>query len=87
MLVEVRQEHIDKGRPLSIYSCPVAHALQDQTGELAYVSQNYCLVNGKDIDLPPLVREFIRKYDEGSTVYPFSFNLELENEDSRIIVR
>jgi hypothetical protein len=84
-IINVTQEHIDKGVRENRTSCPVAIALREQGFPLANVwtYSIHGLSNGKtkrigDGDVGAWVRDF----DCGLDVKPFSFDLdELEDDE------
>jgi hypothetical protein len=81
MIVRVLQTHIDRGSPCAPSSCPIALALEDQTGQPWNVGRYSCIIaddepnNDGSIPLPEIARSFVRSFDWGNRVYPFSFEL------------
>lgn len=77
--VTVTAEDIAKGVPDMCFLCPVARALQRETGNsLANVGDTWFSTNGHDIGPLPLeVRKRINIYDRLGTMEPFSFDLEV----------
>lgn len=80
----VTKEHISSCTPLnwSCRSCPVARALKDATGETWYVDYDWAqqdVIRDADraIKLPKRVERFIRGFDAGKRVRPFSIELEV----------
>lgn len=80
--MRVRVEHWDiiNGRRTAPDHCPVALAVRRQSGrsKIAVSSYSVDLLDGmKDAELPPEARQFVRDFDSGRPVKPFSFELEL----------
>jgi hypothetical protein len=79
-LIDVKQEHIDKGRRTSASSCPIALAIVDATGKSAGVTRDYIALYGfmsmRHYMPPKEAQDFIRKFDMQIPVEPFSFVLE-----------
>ena len=82
MLIEVTREHISQGQRQECALCPVALAIK------AVIPCTYCAVGvgsvqmirrkqWYDLDLPAKVQKFIKEFDLGLPVRPFSFELEL----------
>ena len=82
MLIKVEQYQIDNGLPRSMCSCPVALAIERCTGRhIVEVSDEHVTIfeHGEFVNilLPLAAQEFIKRYDEGSPVEPFEFELEV----------
>lgn len=85
LTVNVTQEDIDKGTRWSNLNCPIARALGHAIGGYLPVVGLKMISMRHDIDLsrsehaltPELAAAFIRAFDEGLSVQPFSFKLEL----------
>lgn len=79
MKIDVTQEDIDHGMPKCFYDCPVALAIKRTYG-IEYARVNgYILVGLKRGALtPPDVTTFIKQFDAGHYVEPFSFELPIE---------
>jgi hypothetical protein len=84
VLVEVTQEDIDKGKRGDPWCCPAARALERATGKKWSVVGPLCSrvddrkqAIGKRITLPQEVFDFVRAFDGGEPVSPFSFELEV----------
>lgn len=81
--IEVKQEHIDKGKRCDSKSCPVALAMMDFGLKYVYVGDLYWGrgdsgdVSSKDIKLPGNATMFILNFDVGISVKPFSFELQI----------
>jgi hypothetical protein len=78
MRIEVRQEHIDKGERDRCTSCPVALALNDAGFKGAAVT--FAMLNLSfylTVPTPPKAAEWITQFDNGDTVAPFDFELEM----------
>jgi hypothetical protein len=78
--VFVTQEHIDRGEPKKGMFCPIALALEDAFKEKYYVGTSSC-INGKPSDKGAIfnkrVQQFIRDFDYGKKVTPFSFKIRM----------
>lgn len=74
MEVKVTQEHIDKGKQGSSIKCPIAIALEEM-GHIACVSRLSVLVMNRNFYLPFIASEFVKDFDAGRPVKPFSFVL------------
>lgn len=78
MRVDVTQDDIDKGRPLSHMSCPIAHALNRRLGThdgrwaVGGVHANNTFA---EIRLPIDAYRWLVDYDSGYDVEPFSFDV------------
>jgi hypothetical protein len=79
-LVEVLQEDIDSGIRSNCESCPVARAMRRATGK-HYRPGLFSVRKGFDKDivanLPAEVTNFILAFDQGRTVQPFWFQIDL----------
>ena len=84
--IRVEQRHIDAGERRHSGLCPVALALREATGfDLSvnplqvsiYDDKGYLVLNSPLNECPDGLRaaEFIRKFDNGESVRPFSFYL------------
>jgi len=78
-IIEVSQERIAEGHPNDPYWCPIALAVRQHFPEADRVD-----VGSESIDvvlpthtlttmLPDLAKEFVRLFDDGEQVGPFSF--------------
>lgn len=88
MRVDVTQDDIDRGRPRVACACPIAKAVERCCG------YEYVLVGHRDVrgyrpgdvrrivipatPLPSEAAAFVRDFDAGRSVSPFSFDLEVE---------
>lgn len=73
MIVNVTQKHIDEGIRCKCDSCPVALALEDDTGVKWWVGC-YSFRRGlANLSMPVLVDLWIQNFDAGRPVVPFSF--------------
>lgn len=82
MIIKVTQEHIDEGFPGEADSCPVALAIQQKTGDLHATVNAKCIFfryrsKDKTRKTPKKVVNFIKKFDSGDKVKPFSFELSV----------
>jgi len=85
MKIEVTEEDIKAGWRNALY-CPVALALDRATNQDWHVSADHlspCIGENYDkSEIPARVRRFIRAFDQGKKVRPFSFELpEVRVED------
>lgn len=77
-LIEVTRKDIRQGKRWASRSCPVALAIQRQTGEDCLV-KNACIVaQGKFLPIksPRSVSRFVRRFDAGKRCQPFRFYLK-----------
>ena len=81
MKIKVTKEHIDKGRKKSALSCPIALAIGDKYGLDASVGPESCVIGYTICDLPKSVKKFIKLFDNGYSVEPFEFNINLKIKD------
>lgn len=87
MVINVTQDHIDKGIPFNVCACPVALAIKPHVKPRHYVAvksyviglwhTNHTLV--ESWDLPQAVQDFIDAFDCGKSVQPFSFELPIDH--------
>lgn len=89
IIVNVTQEHIDRGKRKSCEHCPIALAVLETLelsqdgpgGALLGVADSYVCFYNKDSyqsKLPPVAADFIDAFDrDKGFVYPFSFELEV----------
>lgn len=92
----ILQKHIDSGFPRTTTSCPVALAIKDaigsydplvwiktvrvKTGEDTYRTEQWCWINGKRIELPKKVQNWISDYDDDKKrhkVKPIEFEFKM----------
>lgn len=81
MRIEVTQAHIKNGKRQRCVACPVALAMTDAGIEDAFAGPSDLmgvLTNQIfSVDTPTEVRDFMRLFDGGRTVKPFSFEIEI----------
>lgn len=85
MTIHITQEDIDNGVARSCIKCPIALALNRQAQlNFIYVDTrdrfSRCVVEYdifKEIDLPHKAFLFMKAFDQGKPVKPFSFELEI----------
>ncbi len=94
MKIKVTAKHISNGTALSMCDCPVALALKQQLHKLVIVqvdqleympyshASKYCFVT-RTSDTPKKVKQFIKRFDSGKRVRPFSFDVSFT--DARYI--
>jgi hypothetical protein len=79
MKIEVSQDDINFGRRRSTGYCPIALAAQRTTGEKWIVGSNMMWKQDSPQDdnlyFAPEVELFIKNFDEGKPVNPFSFEI------------
>lgn len=78
MKFTVTQDHIDRGQPKIAKSCPITLAVQEQNPwKTPNVStrHNFLQIGIDCYELPNEAKDFIRRFDGGYTVKPFSFHL------------
>jgi hypothetical protein len=82
MKIHVTQEHIDRGEPRCIFTCPIAHALQEHfdSAEL-YVGCGHIHLGGWSCPLPECVEQRRAKFDDYHIMAPFTFVLDLAAEE------
>jgi hypothetical protein len=84
-LVQVTQDHIDRGQRCQALCCPVALAVSDAFGALSSASTAFITtqlsrdgeVQAVVFNSPKSVRDFILRYDGGGNVEPFCFPLDV----------
>lgn len=84
MKIKVTQEHIEKGEGCSAYRCPVALAVMDVCPGGVFIGLRVCYWSNNNRSdenrrafLPPKARAFIREFDAGKPVQPFTFELTI----------
>jgi hypothetical protein len=79
LTIEVTQEDIERGVKQECWDCPIALALFRTTGKEWSVAPSSCRELGTltDYIFPAEATEFIRSFDLGYPVSPFSFKLEV----------
>ena len=82
MQIRVTQEDIDKGKRNSLRRCPVALALKRACGRIVEVGSTMVYSRNEDrawlISLPEKAEDFVKLFDIGEPVEPFTFDLPLE---------
>lgn len=75
MKISVTQKHIDRGIRENMRSCPIALAIRERIGAEVSVGANYAHCPGKGVwwMLPIKINDFIREFDRGIEVKPFTF--------------
>lgn len=76
MKITVTRAHIEKGKP-NYRKCPIALALKGCDFRDVAVRAFYVRIGRKVEMLGKRERQFIRDFDEGKPVKPFSFNLKV----------
>lgn len=80
MRIEVTQEDIENGKPYSAWSCAIAVAIRRATRrEIVWVKlgENTIALYRREIPLPHSVKEWAERFDEGRSVEPFTFDLDI----------
>lgn len=83
ILIRVTQEDIDRGERRSCAECPVALAVRRHfLGTPAFsFYENVEIDDGKDrliAGTPEIATNFMEAFDDGESVSPFSFTLDLQ---------
>lgn len=78
MKIQVTEEDVRVGLPMSGEECPVARAMQRATGETWTVSTRYAFLKRPDqgtvtVRLPREVRQFTAAFDMDEPVAPLEF--------------
>lgn len=84
MIVNITQEHIDRGQKGRAHRCPMALAVRDQLNlstEQVAVTQYTLYIDCKSYILPPTASNFVRAFDAGREVSPFTF--EVKNDPNQ----
>lgn len=86
--INVTAEHIANGFGRNCFACPIALAVGEVTGQLGpgrlMVDPHDILISDggpwRKVELPLSARQFIQDFDEGKSVQPFRFSVELEEQ-------
>ena len=78
--IRVTARHIKEGNRKASRTCPIAKSLKEATG-----LKNICVGltdfvhsgNDDGVALPPIAKKFIRAFDSGKKVKPFSFRIDV----------
>ena len=86
LTVNVTQDHIDKGARKEAYDCPVSLALgeADPGSDWCVSTRHIMRETGTHvgfIDPPATVSKFVRRFDNGDPVQPFSFEIDPDHEN------
>lgn len=77
--IEVKAEHIAKGERMKPGCCPISLAIKDRVdlgiGVRVYLDE--ACIGFTDFELPFEARQFVRCFDIGVEVKPFSFPLDI----------
>ena len=78
MIIEVTEQHIRHGTRNNCEHCPIALAVNETFNiNTAVVSgEDFAIgegINFKEYSLPQEARDFIRQFDDGDEVQPFTF--------------
>jgi hypothetical protein len=77
--IDVTQADIEAGHPLACSACPIALAAQRAFGDRPVIVDSFLSIRGQDRlvwSMPSAAYAFIRDFDAGRPVEPFSFTLE-----------
>jgi hypothetical protein len=84
MTIHVQQKHIDQGESRRSCFCPIALALADSFSDVIYASVGTgdFAVNRRGFNLlqsplPESASKFVRAFDNGKPVKPFTFEIEI----------
>jgi len=84
MLVQVTQDHIQRGKRGSTSGCPIALALCDMGHECVHTTYTYSSMQKSSIDvnrryykMPRIASEFVCAFDRGDPVQPMKFILDV----------
>ena len=83
MKINVTQEHIDNGKRMDPFCCPVALALKDQRIVHDGVGANEIDLNYRFIRCPEPLRKFINDFDGERKVQPQVFDVDIFDGDYR----
>lgn len=79
MKITVTQEHINRGIRSSIWQCPIALAIKEQTKGRVLVAGSTSLVTKNGVEtvynLPETAARFIINFDNGDKVVPMEFDI------------
>jgi hypothetical protein len=82
MKIEVTQQDIDKGLSNNCFLCPIAHAVKRKMNTdciLVYcdrISVMSTIFSSYFYKLPKKAQTFIKQFDDGKPVKPFTFEIE-----------
>lgn len=78
MIINVTQEHINKGKPARACRCPIALATMGQLnlspGHVC-VTPHTLYIDNKAYRMPPEATGFVRRFDSDEEVSPFTFEV------------
>ena len=86
MLIQVKQCHIDNGRPQENSSCALALAIREATGDTSYrvgathvyrIGEGYDVYTKNRVELPGEAFQFRCDFDAQRPVEPFEFELAI----------
>ena len=91
LLIEVTDEDIQEGVPISSQKCPIARAIYRKTGKTPSIGLSNIRLDCKNVytsymdcsyNIPTTksIIQFIRHYDTCHSVKPFSFKIDLKKE-------
>jgi hypothetical protein len=75
--ITVTAQDIRSGQPKNSRGCPVALAMKRSTQAEVFCGVTVASVNGGSVSLPLSATTFIRAFDHGDEVQPFSFTVEV----------
>ena len=85
MLIHVTSEHIKNGQKGSLFACPIALAIKKKCYDVQVSAGSLWVKKQPDgyftnMHFPKAVKAFVRKFDCGEEVAPFSFTLRAKKE-------
>lgn len=75
--VTVTWDDIKNGKRRNMFSCPVARSINRVTDGTIIVGDNYVTIEKTCHQLPLKAQKFIKKFDAGMKVKPFSFIIKI----------
>jgi hypothetical protein len=81
MKIEVTDEHIKNGICKDANNCPIALAIRETLNldaDEVEVDGIFIEVEGRNFDTTDEIDDFIEDFDSGTPVYPFTFDLPIE---------
>lgn len=79
MKITVTKEDIKKGKPEQGESCPIARAIRRQTRKKVHVGYICLEINHCEYTFPQEAQQFVKDFDAGKPVGPFSFETKKIN--------
>jgi len=76
MKVTVTVRDIQRGKACSARNCPIAHATKRAFHTKNVVVLWNLRIDGRRYDMPNRALRFMRRFDDGESVAPFTFTVE-----------